>query len=129
MVLDGRPPYLRPRTVADSTVMREPVIQGPPPVPEIRIKALSQFPGDQTFTAGASNLDVNLTQDGQWPYTLIRGLRGFRLINLVGTVAVDVNGGGLRSVIDKDTWDFVNVTSLRLFVLAGGSITLQQWGE
>ena len=97
-----------------------------PKVPEVRIFPLSQFPGEIVVAGPA---DVVFTQGGEYPYQLAPMIRGFRLINVAGAVMVDVNGGGTRTVIDRDTWDFVKIASIRLVVPAGGSATFQQWGE
>jgi len=72
---------------------------------------------------------VVFTQGGEYPYQLAPAIRGFRLINVVGAVLIDVNGGGTRTVIDRDTWDFVKISSIRLVVPAGASVIFQQWGE
>jgi hypothetical protein len=95
-------------------------------IPEVRIYPLSQFPGEITLTGP---LDVTLTVGGNYPYQLAPTIRGFRLISVVGAVLIDVNGGGTRTVLDKDTWDFVKVSSVRLVVPAAGSVIFQQWAE
>jgi len=97
-----------------------------PKIPEVRIYPLSQFPGEITVTGAA---DVTLTVGGEYPYQLAPYIRGFRLINVVGAVMVDVNGGGTRTVLNLDTWDFVKISSVRLIVPAGASVIFQQWGE
>ena len=127
--MDSRSKALQPRTVNEIGGLRAAEYQGPPIVPEIRIKALSQFPGDQIFAAAAVQLEVMLTPDAAYPYTLLKNLRGFRCINVLGAVLIDVNGGGTRQVLDKDTWDFVNVNSIRFVIPALGSVVFQQWGE
>jgi hypothetical protein len=103
--------------------------RAPDPTVYVRIKELTRFPGDQTFTAGGAQIEVNLVPDAQYPYTLLTKLRGFRFVNITGTCYADVNGGGARQIFEKDAFDFVIVTSIRLIIPAAGSVTIQQWAE
>lgn len=127
--MDGRDQVRRPRTQETIGGFRSGRDPMPDPTVSVRIKELSQFPGDQVFTAGATALEVLLTTDAAYPYTLLRNIRGFRFVDISGAVYADVNGGGGRKVFEKDAYDFVHVTSIRLMIPALGSITIQQWAE
>ena len=55
--------------------------------------------------------------------------RGFRFIKVTDNVTVSVNGGGPRTVLDRDFYDGFQVNSLQVITDGTGGCILQVWGE
>jgi hypothetical protein len=125
--MDGRNRLPRPRRVTPLegiTIPPPPRDYNPPGVEkavDVKLKPVKVFPSETTFTGA---LDITLNSQN-FP----AGFRGFRLISVVGSVLVDLNGGGTRTVLDRDTYDNIEIGSLRLVLAAGASCVLQMWGE
>lgn len=102
---------------------KESAIPGEPV--DIRVKSLSRFPGDLVITAGATTLDRTLIPG----VDIISDMRGFRLVNVGAGVMIDINGGGLRAVFERDYIDWVRISTIRFVIPAGASVTIQQWAE
>jgi hypothetical protein len=129
---DPRSPFLRPRTRnhLDSGGNEFAGYPGSNPgAIEVRIAPLTRGVGDQNLVGGVGGTTFEFTVNSQPPTMLLNNLRGFRLINVAGVVLMDWNGSGYNTVIDRDTWDFIKVTSLRFNLAAGATMTIQQWGE
>jgi hypothetical protein len=129
--MDGRSPVLRPLTrkqLDTGGFESQPPGANPNNPPSVRLVPLTRFQGDVTITGGATGIDAVFTTAGG-TYPLLWNLRGFRLINVSGNVWANINGGGFATVLDRDAWDFVSVTSLEIKVDVGAACTLQQWGE
>ena len=125
--LNGQLEYLRNRT-RESLEMVGQGVEAPEPTLAnfIRFAPLKQFPGEVQLVGPQ---DITFMVGGNPPFQLLQKCRGFRLINVAGSVLVDVNGGGTATVLDRDSWDFCEFSSIRLVLAAGATATFQQWSE
>jgi hypothetical protein len=89
---------------------------------QVREKRIALFPPDQAIPASSN---VTLQRGSGLP----AGCTGFRFISVVANVAVSVNGGGPRTVLDGDMFNGAEVLSLQIQTDATGSCILQTWGE